>query len=109
MGQITLIKRDGSEINLFSSDPIRFVTQALQDHTLMANDTVKLTVRSTEMIAFEVGDKIRVVNDEYHIRTNTVREIVSDNEFVYEVTFYGVIYELMKSQYRDTDVNGVSS
>ena len=108
MEQFTIIKLDGSRIDLFSADPVSFVTQANQDHTLMSTDVLKMTFRSTQSIKFEVGDKIQIVNDVYTIRTTTTREIVDENLFYYEITFYGVLYELLKSQYRDADVNGVS-
>lgn len=109
MDQIILKKRDGSEIKLMSLKPLCFLTQAVQDHTLMGSDTIKLTVKSEELLKFEIGDKIQIVNDEYHIRTTAIREIVSDDNYIYEVTLHGVMFELIKSLYRDTNVSGVSS
>src|SRR5690554_5240520 len=109
MNQIILKKRDGSEIKLMSIEPICFLTQAVQDHTLMGSDTLKLSVKSKQLLKFEIGDKIQIVNDEYHIRTTAVREIVSDDNYIYEVTLHGVMFELIKSLYRDTNVSGVSS
>ena len=109
MDQIILKKRDGSEIKLMSLKPLCFLTQAVQDHTLMGSDTIKLTVKSEELLKFEIGDKIQIVNDEYHIRTTAIREIVSDDNYIYEVTLHGVMFELIKSLYRDTDATGKSS
>lgn len=108
MEQIIVKKLNGQEIELFSTDPVSFVTQAAQDHTLMSTDTVKISFKSTESVSFQIGDKIQIVNDVYTIRTANSREIVSENLFLYELTFYGSIYDLLKSQYRDTDATGVS-
>lgn len=108
MEQITLIKRNGEQIPLISTHPIRAITQAVQDTTLMGDDTVTLSIVSGALINFGIGDKIVVGGKEYFTRTIPTREVASDNMFAYEVKFYGVIYELIKSQYRDTDVNGLS-
>ncbi len=108
MEQITLIKRNGEQIPLISTHPIRAITQAVQDTTLMGDDTVTLSIVSGTLIDFGIGDKIVVGGKEYFTRTIPTREVASDNMFAYEVKFYGVIYELIKSQYRDTDVNGLS-
>ncbi len=109
MGQITIIKRDGTQINLFRTEPFCTVSQAVQNFTLMGDDNVQLTIQSAEIMDFSIGDKILVGGDEYSIRTNANREIIGENRFTYEVTFYGVMYDLMKTMYRDTDINGKSS
>lgn len=108
MEQITLIKRNGSRVNLFSTEPLCAVTQAVQDITLMGDDTVTLTVKSTALIDFEIGDKIIIGGHEYFLRTIPSREVVNEDLFSYELKLYGVIYELIKCQYRDADINGVS-
>ncbi|MDR2286218.1 MAG: N-acetylmuramoyl-L-alanine amidase, partial [Prevotellaceae bacterium] len=109
MGQIDVIKKDGTLLSLQSVEPFRAVTSAVQKRMLMGEDTIQLTVKSDEIINFAIGDKIVVCGEEYAIRTHATREIVSDNLYSYELTFYGVMYELIKSQYRNTDANGNSS
>ena len=109
MGQITIDKRNGDKINLFRTEPFCTVTQAVQNFTLMGDDSVQLTIKSADIIDFAIGDKILVGGDEYSIRTKSNREIISEDKYVYEVTFYGVMYELMKTLYRNTDINGKSS
>ncbi len=109
MEQITIIKKDGSELPINSINPIRYMKSAVQDSTLMNNDTVRIVIESTDLVEIEVGDKIMIINDVYHIRTTITTEIKSDDMYVYDITFYGVIYELLKSLYRDTNANGVSS
>lgn len=108
MEQIILTKKNGTQIKFFSKEYNRTVQQAVQDISLMGDDTVSLSITSGTLIDFGIGDKIVVDNNEYSIRTIPSREIVSENLFSYEVKLYGVIYELIKSQYRDTDINGVS-
>ena len=109
MEQITIIKKDGSELPINSINPIRYMKSAVQDSTLMNNDTVRIVIESTDLVKIEVGDKIKIINDVYHIRTTITTEIKSDDMYVYDITFYGVIYELLKSLYRDTNANGVSN
>ncbi|WP_280646688.1 MULTISPECIES: LamG-like jellyroll fold domain-containing protein [unclassified Dysgonomonas] len=75
----------------------------------MGDDNVKLSIKSTQFLSFAKGDKILVDGQEYSIRTKVNREILADNIYSYEAVFYGVMYELMKSQYRNTDANGKST
>lgn len=109
MGELTLIKRNGETIPLFSREPFCTVKAAEQDITLMGDDTVTLDIVTTQLITFDKGDKILVDGDEYSIRTTVNREKISDSHFNYKPVFYGVIYELMKTLYRNTDVNGSSN
>ena len=74
----------------------------------MGDDTVSLEIVTTQLITFEKGDKILVDGDEYSIRTTVTREKISDTNFIYKPVFYGVIYELMKTLYRNSDVSGRS-
>ncbi len=109
MGQITLIKRNGSKVNLFSKEPFCTVSSAVQNVTLMGDDNVQLGIKSTQFLEFAKGDKILVGGEEYSIRTKVTREILSENMYSYDAIFYGVMYELMKSQYRNCDANGKST
>lgn len=109
MGQITLIKRNGSKVNLFSKEPFCTVSSAVQNVTLMGDDNVQLGIKSTQCLEFAKGDKILIGGEEYSIRTKVTREILSEDMYSYDAIFYGVMYELMKSQYRNCDANGKST
>ena len=109
MGQFTLIKRNGTRIPLNQRIPFCAVKSASQSRSLMADDTVTMEVVSTFLIDFEKGDKIKVDNDWYTIRTIVDRTENSEDHYTYSLTLYGCIYDLMKVMFRDTDVNGRSS
>ena len=104
-----MIKRNGTTLNLFNKEPFRAVTQAKQSKSLMSVDTVTLSIVSRELITFDKGDKIQVNGEDYFIRTVVNKELTSDNTFKYNAVFYSVMYDLMKTPYRDTDANGRSS
>ena len=109
MGQIEMIKRNGEVIPLFSREPFCTVKAATQNSSLMGDDNVQLSIVSSQLINFAKGDKILVDGEEYSIRTTVNREMLSEGHYSYEATFYGVMYELMKSLYRNTDANGKST
>ena len=44
MGQITLIKRDGSKVDFFNREPFCTVTSAVQNTALMGDDNVQLAI-----------------------------------------------------------------
>ncbi len=85
------------------------VKSAVQNSSLMGDDNVQLSIISTDILSFSKGDKIVVDGEEYTIRTKVNREVLSDDHFVHDATFYGVMYELMKSLYRNTDADGKST
>lgn len=109
MEQITVTKIDGTIINLVSTDPFRAITSFSQEYGLMSDDYIKISVKSSDMIKFNIGDKITVGTNVYSIRTNNTTEIISDNSYTYELTFYGAMYDLMKTIYRNCDASGKSS
>ncbi len=109
MGSFEIIKRDGEKIQLQTRDPFCAVRSAVQNISLMGDDNVQLSIVSSELFSLGKGDKILVFGEEYTIRTTVAREMLSETHYVYEATFYGVMFELMKSHYRNTDANGKST
>lgn len=109
MGSLEIVKRNGEVISLFSWEPFCTVKTATQNSSLMGDDNIQLSIVSTELIDFAKGDKITVNGEEYTIRTKVTREIVNDRYYTYEPVFYGVMYDLMKTLYRNTDANGNST
>lgn len=109
MGEIEVIKRKGGTIQLFSRDPFCTIKSATQNISLMGDDNIQLSIISTELLDFEKGDKIIVCGEEYTIRTRATREMKTDRYYQYDAVFYGVMYELMKTQYRNTDESGKST
>ena len=87
MGELTLIKRNGDTIPLFSREPFCTVKAAEQDITLMGDDTVTLDIVTTQLITFDKGDKILVDGDEYSIRTTVNREKISDSHSITSLYF----------------------
>ena len=75
----------------------------------MGDDTIKLSIVSSQLMNFGKGDYITIDGEVYTVRTPATRQIISDNYYQYDVTLYGVMYELMKCLYRNTDANGRSS
>ena len=109
MGEIEVIKRKGGTIQLFSRDPFCTVKSATQNISLMGDDNIQMSIISTELLDFEKGDKIIVCGEEYTIRTRATREMKTDRYYQYDAVFYGVMYELMKTQYRNTEESGKST
>ena len=74
----------------------------------MGDDYISLKIVSSEWLSFAKGDKIVVGGNEYSIRATTTREIVSEGYYNYEPVFYGVMYDLIKTIYRNCDKYGKS-
>lgn len=108
MGITQIIKRNGETIQLNTNEPFCFVKEATLTSSLMGDDYISLKIVSSEWLSFAKGDKIIVGGNEYSIRATTTREIVSEGYYNYEPVFYGVMYDLMKTIYRNCDKYGKS-
>lgn len=75
----------------------------------MSDDTVKITLRTTQPYQFGRGDKVVINGYTYKIRTTPERQLQTEEDYIHTLTFYGVMYDLMKCQYRNCDANGNST
>lgn len=108
MGITQIIKRNGETIQLNTNEPFCFVKEATLTSSLMGDDYISLKIVSANWLSFAKGDKITVGGKEYSIRATTTREVVSEGYYNYEPVFYGVMYDLMKTIYRNCDKYGKS-
>lgn len=108
MGIAQIIKRNGKVIELNTKEPFCVVKSATQNSSLMGDDYITLQIVSTEWLSFEKGDKIIVDGFDYSIRTTTTRGIEGANHYTFEPIFYGPMYDLMKTIYRNCDRYGKS-
>lgn len=108
MGFTQIIKRNGTVINLNTKEPFCIVKEATQNSSLMGDDYITLKIVSTEWLSFDKGDKIVVDGMDYTIRATTKRDTEAENYYVFEPVFYGPMYDLMKTIYRNTDKDGKS-
>ena len=108
MGLTQIIKRNGEIINLNITEPFRYIKQATLTSSLMGDDYITLQIVSSEWLSFEKGDKINLDGFDYSIRTTTTRTIEGENYYTFEPIFYGPMYDLIKTIYRNCDANGKS-
>ena len=108
MGITQITKRNGETIQLNTNEPFCFVKEATLTSSLMGDDYISLKIVSANWLSFAKGDKITVGGKEYSIRATTTREVVSEGYYNYEPVFYGVMYDLMKTIYRNCDKYGKS-
>lgn len=108
MGIAQIIKHNGEIIMLDTKEPFCVVKSATLNSSLMGDDYVSLKIISTQWLTFAKGDKIVVDGNEYTIRATTTRSIEGENYNVFEPVFYGVMYDLMKTIYRNCDRYGKS-
>lgn len=108
MGITQITKRNGETIQLNTNEPFCFVKEATLTSSLMGYDYISLKIVSANWLSFAKGDKITIGGKEYSIRATTTREVVSEGYYNYEPVFYGVMYDLMKTIYRNCDKYGKS-
>lgn len=92
-----------------SEAPLYAPSAAKQQRQHMANDYVQITLQSTETLSVGIGDYIEVRGCRYSIRAVSDITRIGEDNFTYNITFYGAMYNLMRYRYRDTPVNGRSA
>lgn len=110
MELMVIYKRSGvAQYELPYETPLRDVTSAKLQRQHMANDYVQLSVHTTDTMTLEVGDWIEVRGCRYSIRSVNDITRSGEDDFTYNITFYGKMYDLIRYKYRNTEVNGRSA
>lgn len=99
MEQIIVTHLDGSTLKLQSKENGSQITQAKQNVQLLGVDTVDVTVESAVKLNFYIGDKITIIGRDYTLNTPAKERKISENQFVYDVQFEGIQYELLRAAF----------
>lgn len=76
-------------------------------HKLNEEEVVKVYFTSFEYVNVNIGDYIDVFGKRYFVNTVPVVKKVGSNLFEYEVVFEGLVYDLSKVAFLDSDASGV--
>lgn len=98
---LTIYSRNGAKkFNLFSRTNVSTVTRASQKQSLLADDTITLSVTSARPLDITIGDFIVIVGKRY--RFNQLPQPTKDGERVYsyEMTLEGPQYDLLDVCYK---------
>lgn len=110
MEQIIIHRHNGNpDIEVLSEYPFRTATSAKLQMQHMANDYVQLTMQCEEKFNLGIGDYVEVNGRRYSIRSVSDINMLGEDNFTYTITFYGVMYDLMRYQFRNTSLNGRST
>lgn len=102
MNQITLLKRDGSTLDLFDKTIPRTVLSAKQSVDLLNKNVVNLSLKSALPVNIEIGDKINVFGRTYKLNLPAKEQKLNTHLFVYDLELEGVMYDLIRATY---DIN----
>lgn len=108
MEQIIVTKRDSSTWAIFSHSAKSVITKAEQRRALLGEDVVNMTVESAEILDFEIGDKITVFGSIYILNSLPKFKKMGVRRFVYDLTWEGRQYDLLKAVYLDQGIDGIS-
>jgi hypothetical protein len=89
---------DGSQMPLFSKERTSAVTKAEQSVSLLADDTVSITVQSATPLQFALGDTVEAYGKTYTLNQLPTIKKTGDRRFSYDLIFEGVQYELIDAQ-----------
>lgn len=110
MEQILITRANGTVELLNSSSTVSVVTKAEQRKAFLGEDIVAITVESAEDRGFGIGDKIKLFGlSTYKINQIPRFERKSERKIVYDLTFEGLQYDLIRVVYRNEDVSSFNT
>lgn len=110
MEQIIITHKNGTTLKLNSKENVSAITKATQTVELLGQDVVDISVQSANKMNFILGDKITVIGRDYTLNTPARERKISENNFVYDMQFEGVQYDLLRATYNvnvDTTSNQI--
>lgn len=108
MGNISLTKKNGQVIPLDSYGNNSTLTQGEQRRELMGENIITLTVLSASVIPFAIGDSIAVFGQTYYLNQLPTMNKMGKNKYEYNIRAESIDFEMLKMQFFDADVSGVS-
>ncbi len=108
MDQIIITKPDASTWALVTKSNVTAVTRAEQKRTLLGEDVVTMTVESAVTLPFAIRDRITIFGYKYFLNNLEKPTKNGKRKFVYELTWEGRQYDLLKPLYLDKGLDGVS-
>ena len=100
MEQIIVTRKDGAtSYPIVSRQSFRAITSARQSFKLLGEDVVSMTVESTDVIPFRIGDYITVFGRMYTLNRLPEMTKAGANRYTYNVEFEGIAYEMTRAIY----------
>lgn len=109
MEQITIIKPNATEIDLMRTQPPINILEATQIKELGNVDVVNISFETPEILDIDILDKVNVFGEDYKLNDLPAITKNSKKNFVYNCTFEGSQYDLLKVQFLNADVTGGST
>lgn len=99
MEQIIITKKDGSEVPIQSRKTTTNITNAKQSIDLLSKDVVNITVESPSTQNYDIGDTITIFGRIYKLNRLPTAKKNGANNFVYELEFEGIQYDLLRATF----------
>jgi hypothetical protein len=110
MEQIIVTHLNGTTLKLQSKENYSTITKAVQNVELLGADVIDITVESAVKMNFYIGDKITIIGRDYTLNGPAKELKRSQREFIYDLHFEGVQYDLLRATYNvnvDTTSNQI--
>ena len=105
MGEI-VIHRGSQKIDLFSLIPFCTVTNATHSQELLSVDKVEITIECVQPMMFYLGDYIIHEGRKFTLNQNPKLQKVNNSHYIYNLSFEGVQYDLLRKKYFNYDSQG---
>lgn len=108
MEQVTVTRKAGGTLNLYTRSSATSITRMEQRRALMSEDIIEMSVESATAISFAIGDTITVYGRTYTLNALPRARKGGMRQFGYDLTWEGRQYDLLRAAFLDTASDGVS-
>ena len=92
-------------INLNERGKTSLVSARL-DREIMVSDIAYYKINSTEKLDLKTNDYIEIFGEKYKINKRPTEKKLSKSEYIYDVEFEGLMYDLSKAKFFNADATG---
>lgn len=92
-------------INLNERGKTSLVSARL-DREIMVSDIAYYKINSTEKLDLKINDYVEIFGEKYKINKRPTEKKLSKSEYIYDVEFEGLMYDLSKAKFFNADVTG---
>lgn len=92
-------------INLNERGKTSLVSARL-DREIMVSDIAYYKINSTEKLDLKINDYVEIFGEKYKINKRPLEKKLSKSEYIYDVEFEGLMYDLSKAKFFNADATG---
>ena len=82
------------------------IESAKLDREIMTSDFASYKIKSSEKLDLKINDYVEIFGEKYKINKRPTEQKLSETDYVYDIDFEGLMYDLSKCKFFNADATG---